>query len=237
MTNGQQNAVARAAGALIVAMAVTGMFAFGVHSSLVAPGHPEETASRLAASPLLLRFEFLSYVVTFALDVAVAVLFAFLFRATHLVQAWLVGAFRLFYGAVAMACVAAFAPVVVGAAAPGAQAAMSAHQAELAAQAMTSFQDGLVLALMVFGVHLALLGALLFRTRFVPRWLGAAVAVAGLGYVTDGVLWLCAPGLRGGFSVVMIPIALSELVLALWLLVKGAPPAAAASPSPGSPQA
>lgn len=40
---------------------------------------------------------------------------------------------------------------------------------------------------MIFGFYCLLLGYLIFRSGFLPRWLGPVVAVAGLGWLT--FLW------------------------------------------------
>ena len=42
-------------------------------------------------------------------------------------------------------------------------------------------------AIVIFGFYCLLLGYLIFRSRFFPRWLGPLVALAGLGWLT--FLW------------------------------------------------
>jgi hypothetical protein len=74
------------------------------------------------------------------------------------------------------------------------------------------------LGLVVFGLHLVLVGAVVFALRGALRLLGFAVVVAGLGYVADGV----GVALRGhapGFASVAF---VGEVALMIWLLWKGA---------------
>lgn len=67
-----------------------------------------------------------------------------------------------------------------------------------------------------------------YQTRLVPRWLsgwgllGAALAIAAGGLVLFGVI-----GYLSNVQVVMsLPIAVQEMVLALWLIVRGFTPSA-----------
>ena len=59
---------------------------------------------------------------------------------------------------------------------------------QLNAQVMTSvnqFQDGWNLALVLFGLHLLVLGYLVFKSTYIPSILGILVAIASLGYLVD----------------------------------------------------
>jgi len=69
-----------------------------------------------------------------------------------------------------------------------------------------------------FGVHLLLLGFLAFRSGYVPRVLGALLALAGLGYLVDSL----GAFLSSGYSTeVAVFTGVGELVLMIWLLTKG----------------
>jgi hypothetical protein len=86
------------------------------------------------------------------------------------------------------------------------------------------------------GTIVFILGALmfywvLFRSRLVPRWLSGWGLVAAIPYLTGGVL-----GLVGAVdpwasivTVMDIPLAVQEMVLAAWLIVKGFNPSAVGS--------
>ncbi len=73
------------------------------------------------------------------------------------------------------------------------------------------------LSLVFFGFYCVLIGNLVFRSRFLPRVLGVLMVFAGVGWLTS--LW---PPLATSLSpYVMIPGALGEGSLTLWLLVRG----------------
>ena len=91
----------------------------------------------------------------------------------------------------------------------------------------------------VFGVLAFCLGALMYyvvfyRTRLIPRWLSiwgliAIVLLFSAVLITlfDGVPYT----VSGNLVVLALPIALQEMVLAVWLIVKGFSPSALAAAS------
>ncbi len=71
--------------------------------------------------------------------------------------------------------------------------------------------------LVFFGFYDVLLGFLIFRSAFLPRTLGALMALAGLGWLT-----FLAPPLANYLSPYILILGfLAEFVLMLWLLVRG----------------
>ncbi|NUS38071.1 MAG: DUF4386 domain-containing protein [Lysobacter sp.] len=71
-----------------------------------------------------------------------------------------------------------------------------------------------------FGVYCVLIGVLAWRSRQVPRALGALMVIGGLGYLASSVGPLLAPDLSllGNLSAVG---GIAELALTLWLLAFG----------------
>ena len=77
--------------------------------------------------------------------------------------------------------------------------------------------QGAAVALALFGFSTPLIGYLVFRSKFLPRWLGALVMVAGLGWLT-----FLYPPLGYRVFMILAPIGLlSALVKIFWLLVFG----------------
>jgi hypothetical protein len=71
--------------------------------------------------------------------------------------------------------------------------------------------------LVFFGPFCVLLGVLILRSRFLPRWLGWPLIVAGLGWLA-----YLNPKVAQHASIVIFPVGfLAEFVLMLWLLVRG----------------
>tara|TARA_Y100000782_G_C10143632_1_gene248403 strand:- start:288 stop:998 length:711 start_codon:yes stop_codon:yes gene_type:complete len=79
--------------------------------------------------------------------------------------------------------------------------------------------------LLVFGVHLLLLGSLLCNSLAFPKIVGILVAIAGMGYLVDGTAQLLFSNYNSYKELfemtVVIPGVAGELSLTLWLLIKG----------------
>jgi hypothetical protein len=87
-------------------------------------------------------------------------------------------------------------------------------------------RTGTLAAELYWGLWLLPLGALVHRSRFLPRFLGIWLVANGVAYVVlslVGILW--EPG-HGLLFKIATPLLFGEAVLMLWLLVVGARPAA-----------
>ncbi|MBL7996593.1 DUF4386 domain-containing protein [bacterium] len=73
-----------------------------------------------------------------------------------------------------------------------------------------------------FGLHCLLVGYLIFRSTFLPRFVGALMAIGGFGWLILGLSSTLSPALGRSLSpYILIPGILGEVSLTLWLLVKG----------------
>ncbi|MCM0621800.1 DUF4386 family protein [Nocardioides bruguierae] len=94
---------------------------------------------------------------------------------------------------------------------------------------VATFQDVWDVSLLVFGVHLLALGWLLARSGPAPAWVGWLVVVAGVGYAVDAVADVVALlGGPAGAPTISLVTFVGELVLMVWLLVRGGRPAPSA---------
>lgn len=73
-----------------------------------------------------------------------------------------------------------------------------------------------------FGLHCLLIGYLILRSTFLPGFVGALMALGGLGWLTLGLASVLSPTFaRSLFPYILIPGILGEASLTLWLLVMG----------------
>ncbi|MFO1392294.1 MAG: DUF4386 domain-containing protein [Steroidobacteraceae bacterium] len=73
-----------------------------------------------------------------------------------------------------------------------------------------------------WGLWLLPLGVLVYRSRFLPRFLGAWLFVNGLAYLALSVTGLVWPQHAKALMSALTPVLLGEMALMLWLLIKGA---------------
>jgi len=78
----------------------------------------------------------------------------------------------------------------------------------------------------LWGVWLFPLGALVYRSRFLPRFLGVWLVLGGIAYVILSLTGELAPQYHGTVFTYAQPAFFGEVALMLWLVIKGARPAA-----------
>jgi hypothetical protein len=205
----------RAAGALLIGVAAAAGIATVGMSGVVA-GDPIATAAALAEGRPHLGMAVLGFMTAFLLDVPVAVLFYVLLRAVHPAVAATAAALRAVYAAGALALLVV---LVAPAALPGAGGVPGLEAASLAL-----YGNAFTVLLAVFGTHLVLLGWLLWRSGELPRWLAALVCLGGAAYVVHTVVLLLAPSVEPTVAPALALLAFGELVLAIWLVVRGLRP-------------
>ena len=79
----------------------------------------------------------------------------------------------------------------------------------------------------VFSLGALMIYYLFYKTNLIPRWLSVWGLIGGLLYFAEPVLAM----FGAEFEILFVPLAVQEMVLALWLIVKGFNPSAIASSS------
>ena len=91
---------------------------------------------------------------------------------------------------------------------------------QLHAQALlriNAYTDTWDAGLVLFGLHLLVIGYLAYRSGYIPRALGILLGVAGFGYAFDSFAAVLSPGMWKVSSLTFI----GEFLLALWLVIWG----------------
>ena len=76
----------------------------------------------------------------------------------------------------------------------------------------------------LWGVWLFPLGILIYKSRFMPRFLGIWILLGGLSYVALSLTGVMFPAYQDKVFKISQPAMFGELALMLWLLIKGARP-------------
>ena len=149
---------------------------------------PTQTAADIMASEGSFRLGIASLVVVIALDVVVAWALYRVFSPVSKSLSMLAMALRLVYSGVFMVAIGHLLGAVRLLSNDGYLAVFGADQVN--AQAMleiTAFNDIWYVGQFLFGLHLLLIGYLAYRSGYVPRLLGALIAISGLGYAADSL--------------------------------------------------
>lgn len=212
---------ARIAGALFLISLVAGGFGeFFVPSTLIVSADATATAKNIIASNSLFRMGFASYLVEAMCDVGLTLVLYLLLKPVREDVALLAAFFRLVSTAVfGVAELFYFAAsLILGGA--GYLKTFSPDQLNtLALLSLKLYGYGGGIFMVFYGVASVLLGYLIFRSGYLPRFLGVLLALSGLGFVTRNFALVLAPAYASSF--LLLPAPLAALALTVWLLVRG----------------
>jgi hypothetical protein len=207
------------AGIGILVMAVlSGFGIFVAGAGLVTPGDATSTVEDISASEGLFRWGVLSLYGVVVLDVVVAwALFRF-FSPLRIGLARLAAWFRLAYAAVFMLAIGQLTGLADLVTAEKYSDVFTAEQIQgQTLLKVDAFDDLWMAGLILFGVHLAIVGYLAYVSGYVPKVLGVLLVVAGAGYVFDSAastVLASPPGSVATFTF------LGEFLLAVWLVAR-----------------
>ena len=192
---------------------------FSIMPKLVIPGNIEQTVQNLSAHSGHFAAAILCYLITFLEDVVIAwalyVLLAPVNKSLSLLTAW----FRLIYTAVALAGWLNLVTVYRLLTAPDYLTLFGTSPLHAQIQLLLrSFRDDWSVSLIIFGIHLVLLGYLICRSGYVHWIIGILLIIDGLGWVTDSLQPYLYPKAHLGFLFITF---FGELVFMLWLLITG----------------
>lgn len=214
---------ARVAGVFYLLTIAAGVFAeVFVRGELVTRDNPAATAANILAHESLYRFGLAADLVMLASYIAVTLLFYFLFKpvgkSTSLLAAW----FSMTGIAVLAAnSVSHVVPLFFLDPAPYLGAFDQAQLQSLALLSLKVHARGYAIADVFFGVYCLLIGFLVFKSDFLPKTLGALMAIGGLGYLTDSFALFVLPTLAARLPDFSALAGIAELALSLWLVVMG----------------
>jgi hypothetical protein len=90
---------------------------------------------------------------------------------------------------------------------------------------LDAFNHIWLIGLIFFGLHLFVLGYLVFKSGYIPKILGILLIIAALGYLVDSFANFLLPRYDSYemvfLMVVFVPAFIAELSFCLWLLFKG----------------
>jgi hypothetical protein len=199
---------------LYVAIASLAKFA---RRGLIVGGNPAATAANIMAHQSLYQLGNACDILSVASNVVVVVLYYQLLKPVNRSVSMLAACFG-FMGCILMAVGGVFqlAPLSVFAQASH-SSAFSAEQVQAQAYLFLKlYNQAYSIALISFGFFDFLIGYLIFKSTFLPRLLGVMMSFAGVAFLA-----FLAPAFGARNLKWIVPLAVGEGLVILWLLVKG----------------
>ena len=213
---------ARVTGALILVLVVLGPFSLlYVPSTVVVPGDAAATASNIAASEGLFRLGLVSDSAVFLIEIAIVALLYVLLRPVSRTLS-LIAAFARLAMAVVQG-VNLFNHLFPLALLSGADYLSVFQPNQLNALVMLFLdvhKSGTLVWGLFFGLHLVVLGYLVYRSGYIPGILGALLVVAGVCYLVQSFGNLLAPT-YGEILTFIGFLSIVEVAFPIWLVIKG----------------
>ncbi len=215
--------VGRVIGLLFLLTILGGVFAQGfVSQRLINFSDAAATANNILTHRGLFRLGFTVYLIEMVSNVATTALWYVLLRPVSRPIA-LAAAFIDLAGGIVKTCARAFFIVplwvlsTVGDASPVLHGFTPEQVQSIALVLLKVNSSGAAMAMAFFGVSVPLYGYLIFRSNFLPRWLGVLTMIAGIGWLT-----FIYPPLGSRLFMFTAPFGLlSCAATILWLLIPG----------------
>ena len=214
-------------GISLLLMAITAGFSYGyVLTSLIQIEQPLETLNNINASLSLFEMGLAGWILTLLLDILVSLALYVYFKPVHQKGYLLIAGSRLVYAITLSYAISHLFHIhqlilII-------RSQSSTNLSDIATQVMqsaVSFETSFSIGLILFGVHLCLIGFISAKSKATPKAISLILFLAGTSYLLVHGLYQIAPSLNA-FTVVLekvltIPMAVGELGFGIWLLLRG----------------
>ncbi len=207
------------AGIAMLFMGTTPYAEFFVYHKLVLSGSAEATLKNILANKNLFISGIFAYLVNFIADVVAAWAFYGLLKPVNEMLSLLTAWFRLVYTVISLSALLNLLTVLR--LVNSSENLTIFDEDQLHYQVMFSlhaFRDGWSFAYYFFGIHLILLGYLIFKSTYIPRIIGVLLIADGLGWIISTMQPVLFRHINFDFIAITY---FGELVLLFWLLIKG----------------
>jgi hypothetical protein len=224
MNEASPRRLARMAGGLYLINIVFGFFAIGyIPAAIFVTGDAAATAHNIQTHELLYRSGLVAHILVTLTNVPLAVIFYELFKVVNRRLALLDVFFILVATAVEVAgLVNEFAPLVLLSSGPYTSALQAAQLQALAYMPGDLSAINYDIYTVFYAFDIICVGYLVFRSTFLPKAIGALLAIDALAYLVYGFADLLAPAFAAHLIPwAQLPALFGEGSLCLWLLIAG----------------
>ncbi|KAG2389571.1 hypothetical protein C9374_014131 [Naegleria lovaniensis] len=173
-----------------------------VRVAMIQPNEKETTRSNIIQNRIQFQSGLVGYLVILACDIISAISMYQVFKSISVALSWWVGCLRMIYSVIfGYAILQLFKGYAV---------VMSDGKDFM--DYFNSYESIWAFGLMIFGVHLVLLGILARRSSFVAKWISLMIVVAGVAYFLDNLLKLTYSNYENVKTVLTLCVAIPGIV-------------------------
>jgi len=210
------------AGISLIVMAFAAGFSFGyIHSSLVNPVDAEATVNNLLASKALFQMEVFGWIIILICDIVVALALYFFFKNEDRELSFFAATARLVYSAILGFAIFYLIQILN----------LLGENDDIAGSVMSkfdAFKAAWSYGLIIFGIHLFLLGLLALKSKFIRSFWGILLLFAGISYSFIHTSNFLFPEyesqLKTAEMILSLPMTVAEVGFAVWLIIRGGKP-------------
>ena len=213
---------ARIAGLLMLVLVALAPFSMlYVPSTLIVPGDAVTTANNIVSSAPMFRLAMASDAVIFLVEIALCALVYTLIRPVNKTLALIAVFARLAMTIIQGLNLLNHFVVMSLLSGSGSVAALAPPQLHaLVSLFLGAHEAGVLIWGMSFGLHLLLLGYLVYRSGYLPKVIGGLLVFVGLVYLTQSFGNILLPDAKALFTA-MGSLGFLEIAFPVWLLIKG----------------
>lgn len=211
--------IAREAGILYLLLAIFGAFGILYIPSLVVSGDAAATAKNILASESLFRLSFVSGLIGQTVFIVLVLVFYKLLKPVNKNHATLMVLFALVGIPIAMLGQLNQMAALILIIGPEYLSVYSTGQLQASAMFFLDLSQQAIFLVQIFwGLWLLPFGYLVFKSGFLPKFLGVLLILGCFGYLLDFAIFFLYPTIDATFSELF---GMGEMVMVLWLLIKG----------------
>ena len=213
---------ARIAGLLMLVLVALAPFSMlYVPSTLIVPGDAVTTANNIVSSAAMFRLAMASDAVIFLVEIALCALVYTLVRPVNKTLALIAVFARLAMTIIQGLNLLNHFVVMSLLSGSGSVAALAPPQLHaLVSLFLGAHEAGVLIWGMFFGLHLLVLGYLVYRSGYLPKVIGGLLVFVGLVYLTQSFGNILLPDAKALFTA-MGSLGFLEIAFPVWLLIKG----------------
>jgi len=177
------------------------------------------TASNISSNESLFRLGIFGFIIVIICDILVSWSLYVLLKPVNHSLSLLMGWWRLVYSTIFAVALVNYLDILHLLGESGLSASMDTAQLSTKVKlSVKAFSDLWTIGFIFFGLHLTFLGYLVSKAGYIPKIIGILVLIAGISYLIDYSVKVLFPDSSPDVSLYA---GWFELILMLWLLIKG----------------